>query len=285
MSSYTPTLVAFGYDCSYYARFADGHSCWEGLPTGLHNKLNGRQKSLPPVDILALNPASSWEAFVQFKDGKQTWWVDDPDFTKTMHSRNKRVEHVALGPDGTWFVRWVDGDWWYNLPGRLANRLNGRQAYLPQLKRVVMDEWGGYWVMFEDGLTWWHDLPVPDKELRAEGRAPDSFDQAMGFMELDPDDIRYTQRSIGQYLSGYDNYTIYDLAEDLGCGSVDITDIEKIRVVQDGSDYWSLDNRRLWAFKEAGLSSVPVRLVDANGEFYRKRNTVDGGWSVHVRGS
>jgi hypothetical protein len=52
---------------------------------------------------------------------------------------------------------------------------------------------------------------------------------------------------------------------------VDVSSIPTIRVVQDEGDdiYWSLDNRRLWAFKAAGLKSIPVSIVSPNSHYYR----------------
>ncbi|KAJ3082651.1 hypothetical protein HK102_001531 [Quaeritorhiza haematococci] len=310
----TPDIVALGASSSYYIHFDDGSSCWEGLPTSLHNKLNGRQKSLPDVDVLALNPASNHEAFVQFEDGKAAWWVDDPEFSKEIHSRrDETLEHVALGPSGAWFLRWTDGYWmWKGLPKRLVNRLNGRQKHLPALEVVTMDDSGGYWVQFKDGSTWWDpSISVPAEDLIGdveevvlgskanyfcfhddeEGSSSCSwngsfsFDVAMGGANLDPDEIRYTQKSISKYITGYEDYTIYDLADDLENGDVDVEDIDEIRVVKSDNVYWSLDNRRLWAFKKAELETVPVKFVEPDKAFWRKKSQVGNGLRIRVRGS
>ena len=53
--------------------------------------------------------------------------------------------------------------------------------------------------------------------------------------------------------------------------------IPTIRVVEDDSNnkYWSLDNRRLWAFKAAGLKSIPVSIILPN-EYYLRYELGDG---------
>ncbi|MGP4039475.1 RHS repeat-associated core domain-containing protein [Gracilibacillus sp. D59] len=70
-------------------------------------------------------------------------------------------------------------------------------------------------------------------------------------------DIRYTQDSIKK--SFKDGGTVDDLATGLKNGSVNKNDIPAIRVFQhtDGNMY-SLDNRRLYAFKQAGIDPPQV---------------------------
>jgi hypothetical protein len=47
----------------FFAVEAGGSAWWRCIPWELHNKCNGRQKSLPPVDYVALGPNDSY--FVQ----------------------------------------------------------------------------------------------------------------------------------------------------------------------------------------------------------------------------
>ena len=60
--------VAFGEDTSWIVLYADGGSAWHGIPTALHNKLQGRGRKLPPPVEVALGKNSTW--YVKFKDGK-----------------------------------------------------------------------------------------------------------------------------------------------------------------------------------------------------------------------
>lgn len=129
---------------------------------------------------------------------------------------------------------------------------------------------GDYYVWKKEGTSW---------------RVSHDFNKCIGYPNLDTSEIRYTQNSISQYFPNFDNYSVYDLDEDLRDGQVDIEDIPYIRVVEDEDGYyWSLDNRRLWAFKEAGLDDVPVVMVQPDGEYKRKRRTVCDGWDIKVRG-
>lgn len=310
---YDPSLIALGPDSSYFALFKNGSTSWSGIPIWLHNKLRGRQRSLPPVSLLSLGP--SHEAFVQFEDGKCNWSMnDDDEFASTVNSHTSRITNVAFGPDGGWFIRFADGHCnWNNLPSKLVNRLQGRQRYLPHPKQMSFDDDGGYFVKFEDGGIWWGSLNSNVNELLESNDPPKrlilgcggdyfafssggvnacawrvdkTLERDLGFPSLAPDDIRYTQKSIGQSFADRDNYTIYDLAHDLACGSIDANvDIPAIRVVQDEDGaYWSLDNRRLWAFNQAGLEKVRVQLVERGGDFDRKKRKVQDGWSIRVRG-
>jgi hypothetical protein len=71
----------------YFVVEEDGSTWWRGAPTPLHNKVNGRQKSLPPVDYVALGPADSY--FVQFEDGAWQFSADAPEDLVSLVLRRK----------------------------------------------------------------------------------------------------------------------------------------------------------------------------------------------------
>jgi hypothetical protein len=97
-------------------------------------------------------------------------------------------------------------------------------------------------------------------------------------------DIRYTQESIKK--SFKDGGTVDDLAAGLKNGSVNKNDIPAIRVFQhtDGNIY-SLDNRRLYAFKQAGIDPpqvwAPNDLVQK--QIGWKMTTKSNGTSIRLR--
>ncbi|KAJ3287409.1 hypothetical protein HK104_008630 [Borealophlyctis nickersoniae] len=267
-----PKVVALGANGSFYILFPDGEEVWEGIPTWLHNKINGRNNAgHAPVSYLALGIEND-DAFVEFEDGR-CYWEGLEDFDV-----QGDVGKLSFGPDGAWFLAEKgDGFTWYNLPDRLVRRLKGRQSWLPELKRVEMDENGGYWAQFADGSTWFGGLDdgltsvlqentVKDVVLGPDGRyfvksangrmfwrTSNSFTNSIHCRRhLDPSEIRYTQRSISQYFSDEDYGTIFDLEYALRWGELDAeVEVDPIRVVWDEGVWWSLDNRRLWAFKES----------------------------------
>jgi hypothetical protein len=98
--------------------------------------------------------------------------------------------------------------------------------------------------------------------------------------------LRFTQSSRAPQLTGFgDGYSIYHLAKELRDGTLDVNNVDRIRVVKWEDKYCSLDNRRLWAFKKANLKSVPVQLHVPNKWFLRRIKKVGDGWiAIQVRG-
>ncbi|MGI5473311.1 hypothetical protein [Streptomyces sp. CA-132043] len=100
---------------------------------------------------------------------------------------------------------------------------------------------------------------------------------------MNPDRIRYTQDSIARKYK--DGRTVDDTIEELKSGKVVADDIPSIRIFEEEGKIYSLDNRRLYAFKKAG---VPVRFKRATpAEVSRERwkfKTPNDGTSIKVRG-
>jgi hypothetical protein len=100
---------------------------------------------------------------------------------------------------------------------------------------------------------------------------------------MDPNRVRFTQRSISFRFN--DGRTIAELAEALKTGQVRPEDVPPLRLVEKDGEYFTLDNRRLEAFRRAGVE-IPWRLATAEeierGSF--KFTTTNGGVSVKVRG-
>ena len=96
--------------------------------------------------------------------------------------------------------------------------------------------------------------------------------------------IRFSQNSMKSTFS--EGGPVSDLATGLKNGSVSVSSIPPIRLVARDGGYFTLDNRRLWAFQEAGLD-VPYRLAtpsEAAAEAW-KFTTINGGISIKVRGA
>eukprot|EP01119_Soliformovum_irregulare_P000918 TRINITY_DN10673_c0_g1_i2.p1 TRINITY_DN10673_c0_g1~~TRINITY_DN10673_c0_g1_i2.p1 ORF type:complete len:149 (-),score=17.39 TRINITY_DN10673_c0_g1_i2:90-536(-) len=84
--------------------------------------------------------------------------------------------------------------------------------------------------------------------------------------------LRYTHNFV--FLKFSDGRRVCDTVSDLQTGKISIDDIPPIRVILYKSLYWSLDNRRLHVFKEAGIETVPVLIVEEkNKSFFRKMTT------------
>ena len=99
---------------------------------------------------------------------------------------------------------------------------------------------------------------------------------------MDSAAVRYSQSSIkGAFKDGG---SISDVATGLRNGTIKPESIPPIRLVERNGELFSLDNRRLWSFKEAELP-VPFRMAtpqEAAAEAW-KFTTKNGGTSIRVR--
>ena len=100
---------------------------------------------------------------------------------------------------------------------------------------------------------------------------------------INPAKVRFSQSSIRSTFSN--GGTVDDLAIALKSGKVKPTDIDPIRLVNKDGKLYTLDNRRLEAFKRAGVET-PYRMAtpeEAAAETWKFTTTNDG-ISIRVRG-
>lgn len=76
----------------------------------------------------------------------------------------------------------------------------------------------------------------------------------------DPFLIRFSQESIGSRFRH--GGTIDDLADGLRSGAIRAEDVEPLRIVERDGLLFALDNRRLEAFRRAGVAA-PTRMASA----------------------
>ncbi|KAJ1557630.1 hypothetical protein HK096_006191, partial [Nowakowskiella sp. JEL0078] len=281
--------VWIGMEELWFILFSDGSSEWDNLPNEL-TKLIHKNSSEPT--ILAFSGDCY---YVQFPD--QSYWS---------------LEQVEFGDNGcaSYFVKFSDGSTAWN---KLHNKINGHQKSLPGVSCLKFAEYGydsAYFVMFENGSYSWYSTDDDFDEAMEDA----SNRNGIYFVRLAPDDssiyyvkygdgtsvwsvsddfsraasctkhirisqIQYTQDSISQFFQ--DGRSVKKLAKHLKNGSVSVYDIPYIECfVDENGIWWSNDNRRLWAFREAGLEEVPVIKVDhiANGL------VCDNGRFVKIRG-
>lgn len=100
---------------------------------------------------------------------------------------------------------------------------------------------------------------------------------------MDPADISYTQDSISSKFQC--GRLVKRTKEMLESKALDVVEIPEIRVFLWNDRWHSEDNRRLWAFKTAGLTSVPVQVVQIGSVNSRKFTTENRGASIRMRGA
>lgn len=123
------------------------------------------------------------------------------------------------------------------------------------------------------------------KQAVQSGEAPALPQQAQAVVNaVDPGTIRFTQDSIsGAFSKG--GASLANTIEGLKSGAIDPAKIPAIRVFQQEGQTFTLDNRRLYVFQQAG---VAVRTVAATAQEVAKEawkmTTQNGGTSIRVRG-
>jgi hypothetical protein len=106
-----------------------------------------------------------------------------------------------------------------------------------------------------------------------------------GVGTADPSLIRFSQNSIGRTFS--DGRSLDALVAGLKNGTIKPGDVPAIRVFEQNGQWFTLDNRRLQAFRQAGVD-VPFRLATTEeileASRHGKFNSPDGGLSIRIRG-
>lgn len=90
-------------------------------------------------------------------------------------------------------------------------------------------------------------------------------------MDVDPDALLFTQDSIkNTFKEPRENERIDDAVDSLLKGKIKASDFPSLNVVQYDDHLWSLDNRRLWVFKKAGVRKIRVKLVNRSKPRFRE---------------
>ena len=99
------------------------------------------------------------------------------------------------------------------------------------------------------------------------------------------EDIYYSQDSIKQ--SFQDGQTLEKMKRQLIQGVKTVTDIPRITVVRHQGRWFSVDNRRLWVFKQvySGTKAIPICQGVQDHRFWNKFTTNNGGRQIRLRWS
>lgn len=136
--------------------YEDGSWAWtSGLPKLLHNKLNGRARSLPRPEYVALGPNGYY--YIRFADGKSEW-VGPDALDEYLHGEAEQkggVATLAFGAD-CFFIVYNNGGWRHHgdVPSGLKELIASR-GKRGDLKCVSLGTGGAYFLRAENGRTWW----------------------------------------------------------------------------------------------------------------------------------
>jgi murein DD-endopeptidase MepM/ murein hydrolase activator NlpD len=150
--------VALGGHATALVLYENGDQAWtSGLPTQLYNKLNGRQKSLPPPEYLSMGSEDRW--YVRFEDGKSQW-VGCKFMTAELQSTDVVPWTVAFGKSsGSFFIVFEDGSFSYqNIPNALEEFIDNLEESHPKLEQVSLGPKGEWFVETDTGERSWGSL-------------------------------------------------------------------------------------------------------------------------------
>jgi hypothetical protein len=99
---------------------------------------------------------------------------------------------------------------------------------------------------------------------------------------MNPHEIRFSQDTVSPNFS--DGGTLTGVVGQLRSGQLSANKFPTIRVVEHNGKLYSLDNRRLSAFKAAQLEDVPVQRLELSdpavrAEFLKKFKPINDGWN------
>ncbi len=117
------------------------------------------------------------------------------------------------------------------------------------------------------------------------GSVRDAGDGIKNIARIDPWKVRFSQDSISYHFKDKALGTIDDLAEKLRSGKINPTDVPPIRITEIDGKLFTLDNRRLEAFRRAGIE-IPFRWATPE-ELAREQwkfTTINEGSTIIVRG-
>jgi len=128
-------------------------------------------------------------------------------------------------------------------------------------------------------------LPTPGKLLSSGTRVISAIRNQVVIPTANPLMIRFSQPTISQNFS--DGRSINDLIQGLRSGWIRVNQIPTIRVVEYERNLVTLDNRRLAAFQNAKINSIPIERVNLRNqaiyeEFKEKFNPINYGKNIVV---
>lgn len=111
-----------------------------------------------------------------------------------------------------------------------------------------------------------------------------STNEPNGDTQPKSNDIRFSQNSISSKFKN--GSSVDDMIQGLKTGTIDPNDVPAIRIFEKDGVLYTLDNRRLYAFQQAGIENIPYQWATSQeiaNEAW-KFTTTNSGISIQVRG-
>jgi len=200
----------------------------------------------------------------QGNDGKSYYWKHNPGADQT----------VRMTGNG----KWEPFETQEQIQARLGKEVaDGMQLTVAYTAAVVL------FLTTGEDLTGFiepknsKNLSPNDKNFLTSGDYKSMDDQGT----VDPKQVRFSQDNAGENFR--DGRSVDDLIKGLKDGTIDPTEVEPIRIVERNGDIYSLDNRRLHAFQEAGVDVRYQKVQYDPKKHNRYFSTKNNGESIEIR--
>jgi len=213
--------------------------------------------------------------------------MDDDDLYNLI-TYGEEYDNVFFGPSYQYVVSHTGGETsWKGIPRQLARRLTGMRRSRGGINQMAFSK-KNYIVQFNDSSVWsspgvpydlvdfvkdnyivdmamsnnfseWYVRSITGEEDYCSSFLSQIAEQKnKRILSFNPHDINYTHDSISSHFATGES--IFNVAGELSVGYLTPDDFPPIRVVSLHSEWYSLDNRRLWCFKRAGVD-INVEVV------------------------
>ncbi|CAD7926057.1 unnamed protein product [Amoebophrya sp. A120] len=245
-----PTIADFGMAeggaLSHYIDFGDGPSRWN-----VSRDFDEAMEKYDDVEIVALGCEGSYIIAGESATSPRSWKGVPENVAQSLNNNTSSLDIAALGAGGNYFIQYSSGRnmWGGAISATLTELFEDLEEDITDVVFSAFDE-EAYYITFSDGTADW----------RGGGESL--------FIALLDDKIHYfdTQKIFYVHETIRDTFScgksIFKTAEDLKKGTISVEDIEPIEVVKHSDKYYTLSHRRLWAFINANLVGVPVKVVD-----------------------
>ena len=141
--------------------YENGGWSWTiGIPKYLHNKLNGRQRTLPIPTYVAIGSMGRY--YIEFADG-QVEYVACEEMKQTLEECRTKIKSIAFGVSWNSFaIVYIDGRFHlWNVPYGLDHLIRYRRKNKTDVDCISLGPAGEWYMSAKNQKAWWDGLTTP----------------------------------------------------------------------------------------------------------------------------
>lgn len=226
----------------YIATFRDGSSKWKGVADDLDKLLDKGEPKF--ISVSADGGKSAY--ILEDHKGRLHWNNLPSKMEKLINKTKADVKTASLGGGNmkSWFIAFDDGKFHWG-GDDLSEDLDDILSGCEKVKRLFLSSYNhsNFYIEYDGGKADWAGANSFSNVLNADEK-------------MDVRDILYSNNNIKPTFQC--GRSIRGVVEDIEDGKCEPNDIPCIRVFKHKHKIYTLDNRRLWCFKEARVQTIPV---------------------------